>query len=144
MSSLALLDEITIDSLSSSISRQFTYSIHNCHCQRQKIGLMLVPKYLQSTNVILLVCRQCFQYRDDDFSAHLQLEQWYFRIYQDSDMFLFKSRFIQNEDQSIEFQPFRWEKTNIEERDLQRKEKQILQRIILRKLSSSSSSSSWS
>ena len=138
MSRLATIEEVSNglldDPSSSSISRRFTYSIHNCRCQRQKIGLILFPKDSQVENLILVVCQHCYPHRDDDASAHLQLEQWYFRIYQDAETFRFKSRFIQNEDQSIEFQPFRWEKTAIDERDLSRKEKQIVQRIISAKM----------
>ena len=139
MSRLATIEEVSnelIDDLSLSISSQFTCSIHNCRCERAKVGLILYPKDIQLKNLILLLCHQCCHYRNDiGLSAHQQLEQWYFRIYRDAESFRFKSRFIQNEDQSIAYHNLhQWEITSgIEERELISKETQLIQQVIAMK-----------
>jgi len=120
------------------LSSQFDCSIHNCLCKRSKIGLILYPNDIQMKNVILLVCEQCYNYKlENDISPHEQLEKWYFNIYKDSKSFHFKSRFLQNQDNSFYFynailnpnQPF-----NIKEHDLDNWEKEAIQKIIQKKL----------
>ena len=117
-------------------SNQFSYSIHNCSCNRSKDGLVLYPKDIQMKNVILLVCNQCYNYQLDDGSSHIQLEKWYFNIYKDPKSFHFKTRFLQNEDKTFYFYEALSnsnELFHIKERDLDNSEKEAIEKIIIRK-----------
>jgi len=126
----------SIDQLMLTHSNQFDCSIHNCLCKRSKIGLILYPKDIQMKNVILLVCEQCYNYQSENGSSHVELEKWYFNIYKDSKSFHFKSRFLQNEDNSFCFYNA-LSTTNelfyIKERDLDPWEKETIQKIVQRK-----------
>ena len=73
------------------LSNQYDCSIHNCSCKKSKIGLILYPKDIQMKNVILLVCEQCFNYKFENDTSHIQLEKWYFNIYKDSKSFNFSA-----------------------------------------------------
>ena len=117
-------------------SNQFDYSIHNCRCQRARIGLIFYPNDEQMKNIILLVCTQCYNYQLENGSAHSQLENWYFNIYRDSTSFHCKSRFMQNEDRSFCFYSASSntnELFNITERELDDWEKDIIQKMVQKK-----------
>jgi hypothetical protein len=130
-------ENLSIHQETSTLSNQFDCSIHNCLCKRSKIGLILYPKDIQMKNIILLVCEQCYDYKFENDTLHDQLEKWYFNIYKDSKSFHFKSRFLQNEDNSFYFynaltninQLF-----NIKEHQLENWEKETIQRIVQKKL----------
>jgi hypothetical protein len=80
-------------------------------------------------NLILLVCAQCYDYRLENGSLHLQLEKWYFDIYKDPKSFCAKSRFSQNEDGSCCFDRAAVhtdEVFNIQERDLENWERKAV------------------
>lgn len=118
------------------LSKQFDCSIHNCLCKRSKTGLILYPKDIQMKNIILLVCEQCYNYKLENDTPHAQLEKWYFNIYKDSKSFHFKSRFLQNEDNSFYFYNAILnsnELFNINEHDLDNLEKETIQKIIQKK-----------
>lgn len=114
----------------------FSSSIHNCSCQRAKVGLVLYPKDVQMKNVLLLVCDQCYNYQLANGTQHSELETWYFNIYKDSKSFQFKSKFFQNEDGTFSFcnvssninEPF-----NIKERELENWEKDTIQQMVQKK-----------
>lgn len=131
-------ENLSIHKQITTLSKQFDCSIHNCLCKRSKTGLILYPKDIQMKNIILLVCEQCYNYKlDNDISPHAQLEKWYFNIYKDSKSFHFKSRFLQNEDNSFCFYNAILnsnELFNINEHDLDNLEKEAIQKIIQKKL----------
>ncbi|UJR30331.1 hypothetical protein I4U23_017868 [Adineta vaga] len=119
-----------------SLSKLFDCSFHNCLCQRSKIGLILYPKDSQMKNIILLICEQCYNYKSDNHTQHIQLEEWYFNIYKDSKTFQFKSRFLQNDDGSFSFNSTLLDTNSsfdIKERNLEEWEKEIIEQSIMKK-----------
>jgi len=130
-------ENLSIQQQTLSLSKFFGCSIHNCLCKRSKTGLVLYPKDIQIKNIILLVCEQCYNYKLDDNTSHTQLEKWYFNIYKDSKSFHCKSRFVQNEDGSLDFYSAilnNIDSFNIEERELENWEKEKIQQVIQKKL----------
>ena len=120
----------------STISNRFDWSIHNCLCKRSKTGLVLYPKDNKMNNIILLICEQCYNYKIDTDTQHVQLEKWYFNIYKDSKSFHFKSKFLQNEDGSLGFYSDETNTNdlfNIKERELENWEIDTIQRIVQKK-----------
>ncbi|CAF1553184.1 unnamed protein product [Rotaria magnacalcarata] len=130
-------ENLPINKITSTLSSQFSCSIHNCLCKRLKFGLVLYPKDIQIKNVILLVCDQCCNYKLENTIQHDQLEKWYFNIYKDSKSFQFKARFFQNEDGSLCFCNPTLNTNdlfNIEERELENWEKETIQQTIRKKM----------
>jgi transcription elongation factor Elf1 len=125
-----------IDKQTPTLSNLFDWSIHNCLCKRSKSGLVLFSNDNQIKNIILLVCEQCFNYKVENDTQHVQLEKWYFNIYKDSKSFHFKSKFSQNEDGSLGFYTVGSNTNdlfNIKERELDNWEKDAIQRIVQKK-----------
>ncbi|CAF0763649.1 unnamed protein product [Rotaria sordida] len=130
-------ENLSINKQTLTRSNLFSCSIHNCLCKRSKIGLVLYPKDIQIRNVILLVCDQCYNYKLENDTQHIQLEKWYFNIYKDSKSFQFKSRFLLNEDGSFYFyKPIlnTNDLFNIKERELEDWEKEAIQQTVRKKL----------
>ena len=88
-------------------------------------------------NIIPLVCEQCYHYKCENGSAHDELEKWYFNIYKDSISFGLKSKFIQNEDKTYQFDYNSVTNTKdlfeLNERILDNYDKDIIQRTIEKK-----------
>ncbi|CAF1261153.1 unnamed protein product [Adineta ricciae] len=129
------MQALTNSTRTASISKAFDCSIHNCSCKRSKIGLVLYPNDPQMKNIILLICKQCYNCKSDSNTQHAQLEQWYFNIYKDSTTFQFKSRFSQNEDGSFAFHhalPNTNSSFDIEERNLEESEREIVQHTVMK------------
>ena len=85
------------------VSARFGCSTHNCRCKGSKTGLVFYPKDLIHKNIVLLVCENCYGYKQGQETQHQQLATWYYGIYGKSKTFSFVSGFAQKADGKLGF-----------------------------------------
>lgn len=88
------------------LSPKYGYSSHSCSCNNSKTGLILYPKDIKYTNVVLLVCRTCYDHDSYSGTDHERLEKWYYALYGESKQFELITGFCLKTDGSIGFKSY--------------------------------------
>ncbi len=99
--SIGILDDhlegITPNGAQIKFSKRYGWSTHNCSCNSSKTGIVLYPNDTKHKNIVLLLCRKCYGYKENGDTQHQQLLNWYYGQYGDSKQFRTATGFCQRE-----------------------------------------------